>query len=951
MTATHLKRLFATQDVFGSLDKNMANLSVPEVEETDKPSDANDSKESSKPASPTTTESLDATLQLPPANFDSPMSLDSVGRESVADPMECLPSPSLQVEGVPTSGESVTTPTPTLARSTNPLSIPDTPRDYDSDSTISAAPGRSLTSNFPELASSGMDSDAHGFVSRLPRRTRPAPSVADLMKRFQDSVGGQSWEPVPDMPPIERPHSAAETSRRRPDPELDVSDSDIAAPPIRPRLRRNRYTPTQLQIADVPRAARSTVLSDENRSYAVNAARVPSSQGHARRAATADATLGTRGGRSRGPSPSPSHRSKDGRLAAPGRVPVSKTSSVEGKPRLPGRGKTPRKPSDSTTQPSPGLIRGLPRRVIGAGTRVTSIARHFDKISREAERDRQKRISQARGKRAGRVGVTKAKVQVFNNVRDAFKDEFDSDSSAADNEEDEGDASDISVDSTGRSKPRRKSVSQRVEGPLTKDEAAAESVVQDATPDMPKEEEEESAADPPAVHLSDASTDAARRKARLHIELAPFDTNAPLPPMTPQALPATTEDEGGHKPLSQLSQMSESEMSSGGGVERSSILKTLTGLWAFRAGDFTPLEYPLSAAEHIFVDSRVIVRENEPTSIIAFTLSSKTYRDQMRSVVGLSKARRHEPSHLDDVASAGDRQWDIISVDEAMDHEDHGRREAGTHLKYDFEAGASTISCRIFFAEQFAALRQACQCEDIFVESLARCAKFDASGGKSGSAFLKTKDDRFIAKEISRLEMDAITKFAPAYFDYTAAAFQRGRPTALAKTYGIFKIGYRNAVTGRSMQMNVLVQENLFYSRTFSKIYDLKGSTRNRLIKPTGKVNEVLLDENLMEVSHTSPLYLRDHSKRILRTALWNDSKSVQRSILTAALFLSNLNVMDYSLVVGVDSERKELVVGVVDFLRPYTLDKRIETWVKEFGGGGRGEPTIVTPLQCKFCR
>jgi hypothetical protein len=33
-------------------------------------------------------------------------------------------------------------------------------------------------------------------------------------------------------------------------------------------------------------------------------------------------------------------------------------------------------------------------------------------------------------------------------------------------------------------------------------------------------------------------------------------------------------------------------------------------------------------------------------------------------------------------------------------------------------------------------------------------------------------DDRFIAKEISRLEMDALTKFAPAYFEYTKNAIQ-----------------------------------------------------------------------------------------------------------------------------------------------------------------------------------
>ncbi len=65
--------------------------------------------------------------------------------------------------------------------------------------------------------------------------------------------------------------------------------------------------------------------------------------------------------------------------------------------------------------------------------------------------------------------------------------------------------------------------------------------------------------------------------------------------------------------------------------------------------------------------------------------------------------------------------------------------------------------------------------------------------------------------------------------------------------------------------MNLLVMENLFYDRRFSKvcrqdlthlaasnstlnqIYDLKGSTRNRHVQSTGRENEVLLDENLVE--------------------------------------------------------------------------------------------------------
>lgn len=97
----------------------------------------------------------------------------------------------------------------------------------------------------------------------------------------------------------------------------------------------------------------------------------------------------------------------------------------------------------------------------------------------------------------------------------------------------------------------------------------------------------------------------------------------------------------------------------------------------------------------------------------------------------------------------------------------------------------------------------------------------------------------------------------------------------------------------------------------------MKGSTRNRHVQSTGRENEVLLDENLVESefkvcyhcwqsnasagAHLAPFYLREHSKRILRGSLYNDSK-----------FLADINVMDYSLVVGVDSQRNELVVGIV---------------------------------------
>jgi len=225
------------------------------------------------------------------------------------------------------------------------------------------------------------------------------------------------------------------------------------------------------------------------------------------------------------------------------------------------------------------------------------------------------------------------------------------------------------------------------------------------------------------------------------------------------------------------------------------------------------------------------------------------------------------------------------------------------------------------------------------IESLARCLKWDVTGGKSGSAFLKTRDDRFIAKELSRSELDAMSKFAPKYFQYMSDAISAKRPTLLAKIFGFYKIVYKNPVLGKTVRMTLLVMENLFYDHRFCQVYDLKGSSRNRLVHPTpSKPNQVLLDENLVQNSYKSPFYIREHSKRILRSALWNDSQ-----------FLEDLDVMDYSLLVAVDERTNEIVVGVVDYIRTYTWDKKLESWVKEstfLGGAGKGEPTIVTPKQ-----
>jgi 1-phosphatidylinositol-3-phosphate 5-kinase len=56
----------------------------------------------------------------------------------------------------------------------------------------------------------------------------------------------------------------------------------------------------------------------------------------------------------------------------------------------------------------------------------------------------------------------------------------------------------------------------------------------------------------------------------------------------------------------------------------------------------------------------------------------------------------------------------------------------------EFSDGSTRFFCKVFFSEQFEALRQNCGFSEKYITSLASSVEWDSSGGKSGSAFLKT---------------------------------------------------------------------------------------------------------------------------------------------------------------------------------------------------------------------
>ncbi|GKT91792.1 1-phosphatidylinositol-3-phosphate 5-kinase FAB1 [Colletotrichum tofieldiae] len=375
--------------------------------------------------------------------------------------------------------------------------------------------------------------------------------------------------------------------------------------------------------------------------------------------------------------------------------------------------------------------------------------------------------------------------------------------------------------------------------------------------------------------------------------------------------------------------------------QKTSLMKMLTNFWAERSASGWPqLDYPVNASDHIFLDSDVIVREDEPSSVIAFALSSDDYRTKLADI------RRQERMAIQkdyeanfDGKSSGMSDTGGEFMMEEGELEKSLLRATGTHLKYQFKEGSATMLCKIFYAEQFDALRRKCGVADRIVESLSRCLKWDSKGGKTKSVFLKTLDDRLVLKGLSPIETSAFLRFAPAYFGIMAEALFHDLPSVIAKMLGFFQLIIKNPVTGVEIKLDLLLMENLFYDRGPTRLFDLKGSMRNRKIQSTGEQNEVLLDENMVEFIYESPLFAREHSKKLLRASVWNDT-----------LFLARQNVMDYSLMIAVDEARKELVVGIIDCIRTYTWDKKLESWIKDrgFAGGGRNRPTVTSPKEYK---
>ncbi|XAR51301.1 1-phosphatidylinositol-3-phosphate 5-kinase [Bertholletia excelsa] len=365
-------------------------------------------------------------------------------------------------------------------------------------------------------------------------------------------------------------------------------------------------------------------------------------------------------------------------------------------------------------------------------------------------------------------------------------------------------------------------------------------------------------------------------------------------------------------------------------------------------------------------DAVIPVYDDEPTSIICYALLSREYFVQLSDDYDKSKENGDFTFPLqsadsgifqsfhsfDDMALESFRSFtsiedSILSISGsrgsvALDPLSYTKAlHARVTFADDGPPGKVKYTVTCYYAKRFEALRRiCCPSEMDYVRSLSRCKKWGAQGGKSNVFFAKTLDDRFIIKQVTKTELESFIKFAPEYFKYLSHSIDSGSPTCLAKILGIYQVTSKHLKGGKESKMDVLVMENLLFGRNLTRLYDLKGSSRSRYNSDSSGSNKVLLDQNLIEAMPTSPIFVGNKAKRLLERAVWNDTS-----------FLASSDVMDYSLLVGVDENKHELVLGIIDFMRQYTWDKHLETWVKASGilGGPRNvSPTVISPKQYK---
>jgi len=224
------------------------------------------------------------------------------------------------------------------------------------------------------------------------------------------------------------------------------------------------------------------------------------------------------------------------------------------------------------------------------------MARQYDRHVREE--NRKYTVLRLGGKRARPVAAAPAKVEVLDSIKDVIRDESESSDSSSE-ADDEGDGDEETHPTAEPKSPIEKSKP-------TDYEAGDRAPSEDPVPDKVglTSTQGETPIAPGATTTEDTA------------ETGSESAVIPVPPVSQDQVPLQSPllDAVKSKTDPLTPPMSDME----NGIERNSILKALTGLWPQQPHQV--IDDAFGDPEHIFRDSDMVVRLDEPTSIIALAL-------------------------------------------------------------------------------------------------------------------------------------------------------------------------------------------------------------------------------------------------------------------------------------------------------------------------------------------
>ncbi|GAA5806688.1 hypothetical protein MFLAVUS_000036 [Mucor flavus] len=172
------------------------------------------------------------------------------------------------------------------------------------------------------------------------------------------------------------------------------------------------------------------------------------------------------------------------------------------------------------------------------------------------------------------------------------------------------------------------------------------------------------------------------------------------------------------------------------------------------------------------------------------------------------------------------------------------------------------------------------------------------SPGKSGSFFYYSKDYRFIIKTIHYTEHKFMRKILKEYHQHIS----ENSSTLLCRYYGLHRVKLPHG-----KKIHFVVMSNVFPpSKDIHETYDLKGSTLGRLL-PEEEIlkNPYAVMKDLNWEKRQRKLKLGPQKRKMFISQLVRD-----------VTLLSQLNIMDYSLLIGVH----DMMRGNKDNIRDTTL-------------------------------